>query len=118
MNPESNRIRELKGKLEMAQDDLAIRTAELEKLESERDALQSRTTSLQCLMDQRWEMMRELEAVCETKDVAKAVEYVNGLKARVKMLEDVGYLITSGLGDSEGARIAKGAWKRAKESKP
>jgi len=58
------------------------------KLESERDALQNRVTTLQRLLDQRWEMMRELEVVCETKDAANAVEYVKGLKDRVKRFEE------------------------------
>ena len=60
----------------------------IQQLETERDALQNRVTTLQVLWDQRWQMMRELEAVCGTEDVAKAVEYIKGLKARVKRLEE------------------------------
>lgn len=85
-----------------------------EKIESERDALKARVTTLQSILDQRWEMMRELEEVCETKDVAKAVEYVKGLKARVKMLEDAGDKIWKMSGYMEPPKY----WKKAKESKP
>lgn len=60
----------------------------LNKLIQERDALQARVTTLQVLWDQRWKMMRELEVVCGTEDVEKAVEYIKGLKARVKRLEE------------------------------
>lgn len=54
----------------------------------ERDALQARVTTLQINQDQRWEMMRELQEVCGTNEVEKAVEYIKGLKAHVKRLEE------------------------------
>lgn len=47
MNTEQLRIKELKAKLELAQDDLSIRTVELERVESERDALQARVKRLE-----------------------------------------------------------------------
>ena len=63
---------------------------EIADLRTERDALQARVTLQKCLLDQRWEMMCELEEVCGTKDVSKAVEYVKVLKARVNRLEEAG----------------------------
>lgn len=95
--------------------------SKIQQLESERDALQARVTSQKCLLDQRWEMMRELEVECETKDVSKAVEYVKGLKARVKRLEEVGDQMAAWLNcernlgnDTYTAHL----WNKAKESKP
>ena len=61
-----------------------VMTAAADKI----DALQARVTTLQSLLDQRWEMMRELEEACGAKDVAKAVEYIKGLKTRVQRLEE------------------------------
>lgn len=94
---------------------------EISDLRTERDALQARVTSQKCLLDQRWEMMRELEMECETKDVAKAVEYIKGLKARVKRLEEIGDQMAAWLNcernlgnDTYTAHL----WKQAKESKP
>lgn len=101
--------------------------AQIQQLESERDALQARVTTLQSLLDQRWEMMRELEEVCETKDVAKAVEYVKGLKSRVKKLEEAGDALQSAVVGVEGmthwqwlatAHEADLKWRAAKETKP
>lgn len=88
--------------------------AQIQQLESERDALQARVTSLQSLLDQRWDMMRELEEVCETKDVAKAVEYIKGLKARVKRLEEAGDAMKWWCCEPESVS----QWNAAKESKP
>ena len=51
MNAEQLRIKELKAKLELAKDDLSIRTAELERVESERDALQARVNRLEEALD-------------------------------------------------------------------
>ena len=51
MNTEQLRIEELKSKLELAQDDLSIRTVELERVESERDALQARVKRLEEALD-------------------------------------------------------------------
>ena len=84
------------------------------QLEIENKALQARVTTLQSLLDQRWEMMRELEEVCETKDVAKAVEYIKGLKASVKRLEDAG---DNMMAWCESDRAIE-EWYAAKESKP
>lgn len=124
MNTEQLRIEELKSNLALSQDDLSIRTAELERVESERDALQARVTSQKCLLDQRWEMMRELEEVCGTKDVSKAVEYVKGLKARVKRLEEAGDALDNsvacGCGIDGPCRLcvkSLDGWKQANESK-
>ena len=47
MNAEQLRIEELKSKLALSQDDLSIRTDELERVESERDALQARVKRLE-----------------------------------------------------------------------
>lgn len=106
---------------------IKIAKSKLLHVASERDALQTRVTSLQLLLDQRWEMMRELEEVCETKDVAKAVEYIKGLKARVNRLEEAGDALQSAVVGVEGmthwqwlatAHEADLKWRAAKESKP
>ncbi len=56
---------------------------------SELKIANARITTLQTQLDQRWKMMRALEVECGTKDVAEAVKYIKGLKARVQKLESV-----------------------------
>ena len=87
---------------------------EAAKVEQENADLKHRVRSLQCLLDQRWEMMRELEEACGTKDVAKAVEYIKGLKSRVKRLEEAGDRMRRLCADGDDCD----AWDLAKEAKP
>lgn len=61
MNREPTRIEELKAKLAMAQDDLSTRTSELERVESERDALQARVKRLEDAGDKIWKMSGYME---------------------------------------------------------
>lgn len=70
-------------------------------------------------------MMRELEVVCGTEDVEKAVEYIKGLKARVKRLEEAGDRLDSHIacgcgvdGPCRSCVKALDGWKQAKETKP
>lgn len=91
------------------------------------DQLRERNIKLQVQLDQRWELNRELETECGTKDVEAAVKFIRGLKERVKRLEAAGDEMQSAIVGEEGmthwqwlavAHESDLKWRAAKESKP
>lgn len=99
-----------------------------EQIERELNAAKSRITTLHTQLNQRWEMMRELEVECGTKDVAEAVNFIKGLKARYGAVEkfadelaecasQIGWTSSENVTWIRRAESAVSAYRKAKGSK-
>lgn len=103
-----------------------VKSSVSRQLERELNVANSRITTLQTQLDQRWELMRALELECGTKDVAEAVKFIRVLKARVSELVKAGDVMQKAVIGTEGqshwqslaeAHLADLIWRKAKGEK-
>ena len=96
MNAEQLRIEELKSKLALSQDDLSIRTDELERVESERDALQARVKRLEDELNDNGLVLQKLQderdkAISMVDRLEKALGLVLKMRNDWLEIQDQGY---------------------------